>query len=109
VGAIILLGLVLTVIFMFWLVVAYAILRPHSVRSFLSRFSASSTMFSGRPGPGADPHRVGLVVFAAVYVISLVVPFLLRPRSGVERRATIVQAAIINPVRWAWGLIIAGG
>jgi uncharacterized membrane protein len=114
-GAIILLGLMLTVIFMFWLVVAYAIYKatlgpqlPTSISGFIHDVLMT--------GPGRELIVVGVgvgFVFAAVVLVISVVafPLLLDREVGVETAVrTSLRAAIVNPGPMAlWGLIIAGG
>jgi uncharacterized membrane protein len=114
-GAIILLGLVLTVIFLFWMVTAYAIydltlgpLPPASTASFIHNVLMT--------GPGHELIEIGVGVgflyAAVVLVISVVAfPLLLDRTVGVEVAVrTSVRAALTNPGPMAlWGLIIAGG
>jgi uncharacterized membrane protein len=114
-GAIILLGLVLTGIFLFWMVTAYAIydltlgpLPPDSMASFVHN------VFNTRPGHELIAIGVGAGFFyaAVVLVISVVgFPLLLDREVGVEVAIrTSVRAALVNPGPMAlWGLIIAGG
>jgi uncharacterized membrane protein len=114
-GAIILLGLLLTATFLFWMVTAYAIygltfgpLPPASMSSFLH------DVFMTRPGRQLIAFGVGVGFFfaAVVLVISVVAfPLLLDRQVGVEVAVrTSVQAALMNPGPVAlWGLIIAAG
>jgi len=114
-GAIMLFGLVLTMIFFFWLFTAYAIYAftlgpqlPASMATFVH-----DVFMTGRGremiviGVGA-----GFVFAAVVLVISVVVfPLLLDRDVGIETAIrTSVRAAVTNPGPVAlWGLIIAGG
>lgn len=114
-GAIILLGLVLTGIFLFWLVTAYTIYDltlgprpPPSMASFIHGVFMT--------GPGRElivfGVGVGFVFAAVVLVISVVAfPLLLDRQVGVEGAVrTSIRAAMANPGPMAvWGLIIAGG
>jgi uncharacterized membrane protein len=114
-GAIILLGLALTGIFLFWMVTAYAIydltlgpLPPDSMASFVNNVL--------RTGPGHELIAIGMGVgffyAAVVLVISVVAfPLLLDREVGVEVAIrTSVRAALTNPGPMAlWGLIIAAG
>ncbi len=113
IGAILLLGLMLTVIFLFWQYTAYAIYNltlgpqpPESMTSFahdvfLTRAGHELMIIGG---------GVGFVFAAVVLVISVVAfPLLLDREVGVEVAVrTSVRAALTNPVPMAaWGLIIA--
>jgi uncharacterized membrane protein len=112
-GAIIVLGLLLTLIFLFWQVTAYAIydltlgpLPPTSIASFVHNVFMT--------GPGRELIVIGIGVgflyAAVVLVISAVAfPLLLDRPVGVEAAVrTSVQAAITNPVPMAvWGVVIA--
>jgi uncharacterized membrane protein len=114
-GAIILLGLGLTVIFLFWMVTAYAIydltlgpLPPTSMVSFLHNVFMT--------GPGRELIVIGVGVgflYAAVVLVISVVAFPLlldRPVGAEVAVRTSVRAALTNPGPMAlWGLIIAGG
>jgi uncharacterized membrane protein len=114
-GAIILLALVLTGIFLSWMVTAYAIydltlgpLPPASISSFIHNVLMT--------GPGhqliAIGVGVGFLYAAVVLVISAVAfPLLLDREVGVEVAIrTSVQAALTNPGPMAlWGLVIAAG
>jgi uncharacterized membrane protein len=114
-GAIILLGLLLTVVFLFWLVTAYAIYDltmgpwlPESPSVFLHDVLMT--------GPGRKLIVIGVGVgfmFAAVVLVISVVafPLLLDRPVGVEVAVrTSVRAAIVNPGPIAlWGLIVAAG
>jgi uncharacterized membrane protein len=114
-GAIILLGLLLTVVFLFWLVTAYAIYDltmgpwlPESPSVFLHDVLMT--------GPGRKLIVIGVgvgFVFAAVVLVISVVafPLLLDRPVGVEVAVrTSVRAAIVNPGPIAlWGLIVAAG
>lgn len=115
IGAIILLGLVLTGVFLFWLCTAYAIYDltlgprpPESMESFIRDVFMTG---AGREmivlGVGA-----GFVFAAVVLVISVVAfPLLLDREVGAEVAVrTSVRAAMANPGPIAlWGLIIAAG
>jgi uncharacterized membrane protein len=112
-GAIIVLGLLLTVVFLFWQFTAYAIydltlgpLPPASIGSFVHNVLMT--------GPGREliviGFGVGFVYAAVVLVISVVAfPLLLDRPVGVEVAIrTSAQAAITNPIPIAvWGLVIA--
>jgi uncharacterized membrane protein len=114
-GAILLLGLVLTVIFLFWMVTAYILynltlgpMPPVSVTSFLQDVYMT--------GPGRVllvlGTGIGFVFAAIVLVISVVAfPLLLDREVGVEVAIrTSVQAALANPIPVAvWGVIITAG
>jgi uncharacterized membrane protein len=114
-GAIILLGLVLTGVFFFWLVTAYAIYQftmgpwlPASPEVFLHDVLLT--------GPGRELIVIGVGVgflFAAVVLVISVVafPLLLDRPVGVEVAVrTSVRAAIVNPGPiFMWGLIVAAG
>jgi uncharacterized membrane protein len=114
-GAIILFGLLLTGVFLFWMVTAYAIydltlgpLPPDSIASFTHNVLMTH---AGRQliviGVG-----VGFLFAAVVLVISSVAfPLLLDREVGVEVAVrTSVRAALENPGPMAlWGLIIAAG
>jgi uncharacterized membrane protein len=125
-GAIVLLGLVLTGIFLFWMVTAYAIydltlgslgfrsngtlgpLPPVSIASFLH------DVFMTHAGHELIVIGVGVgfLYAAVVLVISVVAfPLLLDRQVGVDVAIrTSVRAAITNPGPIAlWGLIIAAG
>jgi uncharacterized membrane protein len=114
-GAILLLGLALAVIFVFWQFTAYAIYEltfgprlPDSMINFVRDVLTT--------GPG---HRLivfgvgaGFVFAVVVLVISSVAfPLLLDRDVGVEGAVrTSVQAAITNPIPMAlWGIIIGAG
>jgi uncharacterized membrane protein len=114
-GAIILLALLLTGIFLLWMVTAYLIydltlgpLPPDSIRSFLEdvfRTSAGHALIALGVG-------VGFIFAAVVLVISVVAfPLLLDRGVGVEVAVrTSLRAARTNPGPVAlWGLIIAAG
>jgi uncharacterized membrane protein len=114
-GAIILLGLVLTTVFFFWLVTAYAIYDltmgpwlPASPDVFIH------DVLLTRPGRELIVVGVGVgFLFAAVVLVISVVafPLLLDRTVGVEVAVrTSVRAAIVNPGPiFLWGLIVAGG
>jgi uncharacterized membrane protein len=114
-GAIILLGLVLTTVFFFWLVTAYAIYDltmgpwlPASPAVFIH------DVLLTRPGRELIVIGVGVgFLFAAVVLVISVVafPLLLDRAVGVEVAVrTSVRAAIVNPGPiLLWGLIVAGG
>ena len=114
-GAIILLGLMLTMTFLFWMVTAYAIyaltlgpLPPASITSFLH------DVFMTGPGRALIVLGVGIgFIFASIVLVVSVVafPLLLDRQVGVEVAVrTSVQAALVNPGPVAlWGLIIAAG
>lgn len=115
IGAIILLGLVLTGVFLFWLCTAYAIYDltlgprpPESMQSFIHDVFLTG---AGREmivlGVGA-----GFIFAAVVLVISVVAfPLLLDREVGAEVAVrTSVRAAMANPGPIAvWGMIIAAG
>ena len=112
-GAIILLGLLLTLIFLFWQITAYAIydltlgpLPPTSIASFVHNVFMT--------GPGRELIVIGIGVgffFAAVVLVisAVAFPLLLDRPVGVEAAVrTSVQAALTNPIPMAaWGLVIA--
>ncbi|MEA2726450.1 MAG: hypothetical protein QOF70_925 [Acetobacteraceae bacterium] len=114
-GAIILLGLVLTTVFFFWLVTAYAIYDltmgpwlPASPAVFIH------DVLLTRPGRELIVVGVGVgFLFAAVVLVISVVafPLLLDRTVGVEVAVrTSVRAAIVNPGPiFLWGLIVTGG
>jgi uncharacterized membrane protein len=114
-GAILLLGLALAVIFVFWQFTAYAIYEL----TFGARLPDSLVNFARdvlTTGPG---HRLivfgvgaGFVFAVVVLVISSVAfPLLLDRDVGAEVAVrTSVRAAIANPIPMAlWGIIIGGG
>ena len=114
-GAILVLGLVLVAIFLFWLVAAEAIYQitlgpepPVSVGAFardVFTTGAGWTMIVVGVG-------VGFLFALLVLVISVVsFPLLLDRDVGLGTAvATSVRAVIVNPVPMAvWGLIVAGG
>jgi uncharacterized membrane protein len=114
-GAILLLGLTLTAIFVFWQLIAYAIYEltlgprlPVSIGSFLhSVFLTSAGWALIVLGVG-----VGFVFAVVVLLISSVAfPLLLDREVGVEVAVrTSVRAALVNPVPMAlWGIIIVAG
>jgi uncharacterized membrane protein len=114
-GAIILFGLLLTVVFLFWLVTAYLIYDltmgpwlPASPAVFLHDVLLT--------GPGRELIVVGIGVgflFAAVVLVISVVafPLLLDREVGVEVAIrTSVRAVMVNPGPiFLWGLIVAAG
>jgi len=113
-GAILLLGLVLTGVFFFWLLSAEAIYQvtlgpraPVSVANFVNDVlwtTAGHKMIVLGIG-------VGFVFAAVVLVISVVAfPLLLDREVGVETAVrTSIRAAMANPIPMAvWGMIIAG-
>jgi uncharacterized membrane protein len=114
-GAILLLGLALAVIFVFWQFTAYAIYSatlgpqpPASVGSFVQDVLTT--------GPGRRLIVIGVAagfVFAVVVLVisSVAFPLLLDRDVGVETAVrTSVRAALVNPVPMAlWGIIIGGG
>jgi uncharacterized membrane protein len=114
-GAILLLGLALAVIFVFWQFTAYAIYEftlgpqlPVSISSF-----ASDVLTTGL---GRELIVLGMAaggVFAVVVLVisSVAFPLLLDREVGVEVAVrTSVQAALANPIPMAlWGIIIGGG
>ena len=114
-GAILLLGLALAVIFVFWQFTAYAIYEntlgpqlPVSISSF------AHDVFMTGPGRALIVLGVGVgfVFAAAVLVISSVAfPLLLDRQVGVEVAVrTSIRAAVANPVPMAlWGMIIVAG
>jgi uncharacterized membrane protein len=114
-GAIILLGLLLTGIFFFWMLTAYAIYDltlgtrlPISAAAFVHDVLLTS------PGHHLIIAGVGVgFVFAAVVLVISVVafPLLLDREVGVEVAVkTSVRAALTNPGPiFLWGLIIACG
>ena len=114
-GAIVVLGLLLVAIFLFWLVAAEAIYEatlgpepPTSIGSFardVFTTGAGWTMILGGVG-------VGFLFALLVLVISVVSFPLLLDRDVAIGTAvsTSVRAVIVNPVPIAvWGLIVAGG
>lgn len=115
IGAIILLGLVLTGVFLFWLCTAYAIYDltlgprpPESMQSFIHDVFLTG---AGREmivlGVGA-----GFIFAAVVLVISVVAfPLLLDREVGAEVAVrTSIRAAMANPGPIAvWGMTIAAG
>ena len=115
IGAIVLLGFVLTIIFLFWLVTANTIynltlgpLPPASVTAFVN------DLFFTAPGRTLIVIGMGAgFIFAAVVLVISVVafPLLLDREVGVEVAIrTSVRAALTNPGPMAlWGLIIAAG
>ena len=114
-GAIILLGLLLTGVFMAWLIAADVIYNltlgprpPASVGSFVN------DVFMTGPGRIMIVLGVGAgFVFAAIVLVISVVafPLLLDREVGVETAVrTSIRAALANPIPMAvWGMIIAGG
>ncbi|MFL5285260.1 MAG: DUF2189 domain-containing protein [Rhodopila sp.] len=114
-GAIILLGLVLTGVFFLWMVTAYAIYDL----TMGPRLPASPAVFIHDvllTGPGWELIVIGVGVgflFAAlVLVISVVAfPLLLDRTVGVEVAVTTsVRAAVVNPGPiFMWGLIVTVG
>lgn len=114
-GAILLFGLGLAVIFVFWQFTAYAIYElTFGARLPESPFNFARDVLTTGPG-----HRLivfgfgaGFVFAAVVLVISSVAfPLLLDRDVGAEVAVrTSVRAAIANPVPMAlWGIIIGGG
>lgn len=114
-GAIVLLGLLLGVIYLTWLVVAYVIYivtlgpqPPASIVSFISDvFTTSAGWAMIVVGMG-----VGFLFAALVLAISVVAfPLLLDRQVGIETAvATSIRTMIVNPGPIAlWGLIVAGG
>jgi uncharacterized membrane protein len=114
-GAILLLGMALAVIFVFWQYIAYAIYEftlgprlPASVGGFIH------DVFLTGPGWKLIVLGVGAgFVFAAIVLVisSVAFPLLLDRPVGVEVAVrTSVRAALVNPVPMAlWGMIIGGG
>jgi len=113
-GAIVLLGLLLTVIFFCWMLTAYAIYDL----TLGTRLPISAAAFARdvlMSGPGHNLIIVGVGVgflFAAVVLVISVVafPLLLDRQVGVEVAVrTSLRAAVVNPGPIAlWGLIVAG-
>ena len=113
-GAILLLGIVLAVIFLFWLFTAYAIFDltlgprpPASMETFIH------DVFLTGAGRAMIVFGVGAgFVFATIVLVisSVAFPLLLDREVGVEVAVrTSVKAAMTNPIPMAaWGLIIAG-
>jgi uncharacterized membrane protein len=115
VGAILLLGLALTMIFLFWQLIAYAIYEvtlgprlPSSVASFVNDVFMT--------GPGRAMIVIGVSVgfiFAVVVLVisSVAFPLLLDRQAGVEIAVrTSVKAAMVNPgPMLLWGIIIVSG
>src|SRR3954452_20809191 len=111
-GAILMLGLALTIIFVFWQFIAYAIYEvtlgpqlPVSIGSFIH------DVFLTRAGWAMIVLGVGVgFVFAVVVLLisSVAFPLLLERDVGVEIAVrTPVRAALVNPVPMAlWGTII---
>jgi uncharacterized membrane protein len=114
-GAILLLGLALTVTFVFWQFIAYAIYEftlgpqlPVSIGSFIH------DVFVTPAGWAMIVLGVGIgFVFAVVVLLisSVAFPLLLERDVGVEIAVkTSVRAALANPVPMAlWGMIIVAG
>jgi uncharacterized membrane protein len=114
-GAILLLGLALTVIFIFWQFIAYGIYEftlgpqlPVSIASFVH------DVFMTGAGRELIVLGVGVgFVFAVVVLLisSVAFPLLLDREVGVEVAVrTSVRAAVVNPVPMAlWGMIIVAG
>jgi uncharacterized membrane protein len=114
-GAIIVLGLLLTAIFLLWLVVAMVIYdvtlgpdTPTSIAAF------AHDVFATEAGWALIVAGVGIGFLFAVLVLAISVvsfPLLLDRDVGIETAvATSVRAVAANPVPMAvWGLIVAGG
>ena len=114
-GAIVVLGLVLFAIFLFWLVTAYTIylatLGPDEVASLGSFFR---DVFTTPEGLALTVVGVGVgFLFALLVLIISVVsfPMLLDRDVGLFTAVeTSIRAVLANPVPMAvWGLIVAGG
>lgn len=114
-GAIVLLGLLLMVIFLLWLVVAQAIYQmtlgpapPASLGAFLG------DVFTTGPGWTMICVGIGVGFLFALLVLAISVvsfPLLLDREVGVATAvATSVRAVMANPGPMAvWGLVVAGG
>jgi uncharacterized membrane protein len=114
-GAILLLGLLLTGIFLFWQLTAYAIYEltlgpqlPVSISSFVH------DVFMTHAGRSLIVLGVSIgFVFAVVVLLisSVAFPLLLDREVGVEVAVrTSVRAALVNPIPMAlWGMIIVAG
>jgi len=114
-GAILMLGLALTIIFVFWQFIAYAIYEvtlgpqlPVSIGSFIH------DVFLTRAGWAMIVLGVSIgFVFAVVVLLigSVAFPLLLERDVGVEIAVqTSIRAALANPVPMAlWGMIIVAG
>ncbi|MCW2239694.1 DUF2189 domain-containing protein [Azospirillum canadense] len=114
-GAILALGVILMVIFGFWLVAAQLIYMatlgpqpPASIESF------ARDVFTTREGWTLMVAGVGVGFLFAVLVLAISVvsfPLLLDRKVGVATAiVTSVRAVVANPVPMAaWGLIVAGG
>ena len=114
-GSIVLLGLLLMVIFLLWLVAAWAIYMvtlgpepPVSVGSFVRDVfttDAGSVMI----GAGIGVGFLFAVLVLAISVVSF--PLLLDREVGVDTAIlTSIRAVIANPVPMVgWGLVVAGG
>jgi uncharacterized membrane protein len=114
-GAIIVLGLLLTAIFLLWLVVAMVIYdvtlgpdTPTSIAAF------AHDVFATEAGWALIVAGVGIGFLFAVLVLAISVvsfPLLLDRDVGIETAVTTsVRAVAANPVPMAvWGLIVAGG
>jgi uncharacterized membrane protein len=115
IGAILLLGLTLTVIFVFWLLVAFGVYEltlgprlPVSTDAFVH------DVFLTAPGWEMIVVGVGVGFLFAVVVLvisSVAFPLLLDREVGVEVAVTTsVRAALANPgPMLLWGMIITGG
>jgi uncharacterized membrane protein len=114
-GSIVLLGLLLTVIFIIWLLVAYALYKvtlgpqpPASVASFVH------DVFTTAAGWVMIVAGIGIGFLFAVLVLAISVvafPLLLDREVGLETAvATSVRTVIANPGPIAlWGLIVTAG
>jgi uncharacterized membrane protein len=114
-GAILMLGLALTLIFVFWQFIAYGIYEvtlgpqlPVSIGSFIH------DVFLTRAGWAMIVLGVGIGFVLAVVVLlisSVAFPLLLERDVGVEIAVqTSIRAAFANPVPMAlWGMIIVAG
>ncbi len=114
-GAIFVLGLLLTAIFLVWMIAAYAIyqvtLGPESPTSIASFASDVLTTKAGRVMIGLG---IGVGFLFALLVLSISVisfPLLLDREVGVGTAvSTSIRAVAMNPIPMAaWGIIVAGG
>lgn len=114
-GSIVVLGLILVAIFLFWLAVAHSIYlaflgpdMPASATAFLNQvFSTKAGWMMAITGIG-----VGFLFAVLVLAISAVsFPMLLDRHAGLAAAVvTSVRTVLANPVPMAvWGLIVAGG
>lgn len=114
-GSIVVLGLLLTALFLLWLVIAGAIYKvtlgpnpPASVAGFLH------DLFTTGPGWAMIVVGTGVGFLFALLVMSISVvsfPLLLDRNVGIETAVlTSIRAVLVNPAPMAaWGMIVAGG